>query len=58
MIRWQECVEVVSRKLPLSVQFLYSVKYYDEEIKFVLDTVITKIGKKFENIIEEVSSFE
>ncbi|XP_058793376.1 neprilysin-2-like isoform X2 [Phymastichus coffea] len=52
--RWQECVDVVSGGLSLSIGALYVRKYFDEEAKKNVVEMVTGIRKEFRKIIEKV----
>ncbi|XP_055546454.1 neprilysin-2-like isoform X2 [Wyeomyia smithii] len=53
--RWQECVDVVSNGLPISVGALYIRKHFREEAKSTAMDMVRSIKAAFIDILEKVS---
>jgi neprilysin len=52
--RWKECVNVVSAKLPKSVDGLYVRQYFREDAKKVAIEMVENLRMAFENILQTV----
>ena len=53
--RWNECLDLTSGVLGLSIGALYIRKYFDEESKKVAEKLVADIEKQFLKILKEVS---